>query len=109
MNENNAAEYVEWAMAIIRRWRDKGMELSYYSIANEPAGIAGPAGNPEYLRTILPKYTSISAELAAKITLPDITTDLTAADYNVWQEAALKYGLIKKKVDLTELDAGLNK
>ena len=73
MNENNAAEYVEWAMAIIRRWRDKGMELSYYSIANEPAGIAGPAGNPDYLRHVVTLLgRALKAEgFTTRIVVPD--------------------------------------
>jgi len=73
MTTDNALEYVEWAMAIMRRWRDNGMELSYYSIANEPAGIAGPAGNPQYLAhavTLLGR--AMKAEgFATKIVVPD--------------------------------------
>jgi len=37
MNESNPEEYVEWAFNIIKRWRNEGMELPYYSIANEPS------------------------------------------------------------------------
>ena len=36
MNESNPEEYVEWAMAILRRWRDQGVQMPYYSIVNEP-------------------------------------------------------------------------
>jgi O-Glycosyl hydrolase len=73
MNEDNAAEYVEWAMAIIRRWRDNGLELSYYSIANEPAGIGGPAGNAEYLRHVVTLLgRALKAEgFATRIVVPD--------------------------------------
>ncbi len=73
MNENNAAEYVEWAMAIIRRWRQNGVELSYYSIANEPAGIGGPAGNAEYLRHVVTLLgRALKAEgFATRIVVPD--------------------------------------
>lgn len=39
MTESSPAEYVEWAMAILRRWRDRGVEMPYYSVLNEP-------GNP---------------------------------------------------------------
>jgi O-glycosyl hydrolase len=40
MGESNPEEYVEWAMAILRRWRDQGVEMPYYSIVNEP-GFSG--------------------------------------------------------------------
>ena len=36
MNESTPpAEYVEWAMAILRRWRSQGLEMPYWSIVNE--------------------------------------------------------------------------
>jgi O-glycosyl hydrolase len=80
MNENNAAEYVEWAMAIIRRWRDKGLELPYYSIANEPAGIEGPAGNAEYLRHVVTLLgRALKAEnFATRIVIPDDVNPIEA-------------------------------
>lgn len=64
--------------------------------------------NPDYLREILPKYMGMKSELASKITLPTITTELTKADYQAWQDAALKFGLIQKRIDPAVLDAGLN-
>ena len=36
MSHSDPAEYVEWAMAIIRRWRTQGATLPYWSIVNEP-------------------------------------------------------------------------
>ena len=80
MTEDNALEYVEWAMAIMRRWRDKGLELSYYSIANEPAGIAGPAGNAEYLRHVVTLLgRALKAEgFATRIVIPDDVNPIEA-------------------------------
>ena len=36
MNESNPEEYAEWALAILLRWRQLGLELPFYSITNEP-------------------------------------------------------------------------
>jgi uncharacterized protein (TIGR03437 family) len=33
---NDVAEYAEWCMAILRRWRVLGLDLPYFSLANEP-------------------------------------------------------------------------
>jgi O-glycosyl hydrolase len=36
MNERNPDEYVEWALAVLLRWRQLGVELPFYSPLNEP-------------------------------------------------------------------------
>ncbi|MBI3412729.1 MAG: hypothetical protein HY051_01440 [Candidatus Aenigmarchaeota archaeon] len=36
MNTGNPEEYAEWAMAIVKRYRELGVEMPYYSIMNEP-------------------------------------------------------------------------
>ena len=41
MTEANPDEYVEWAMAILRRWRAQGVEMPFYSILNEPGNPRG--------------------------------------------------------------------
>lgn len=71
MSHENPAEYVEWAMAIIRRWRDQGATLPYWSIMNEP----GYAGNlsPAFIRDAV---KLIGAKLAAegiptRLVIPD--------------------------------------
>jgi O-glycosyl hydrolase len=73
MDESNPDEYVEWAMAIIRRWRDQGLELSYYSIANEPANHSGPARSAEYLREVVRLLGNAlkSDGFATRIVVPD--------------------------------------
>ena len=41
MNESNPDEYVEWAMVMLRHWRQRGLEMPYYSILNEPGFYGG--------------------------------------------------------------------
>ena len=40
MSASNPDEYVEWAMALLLRWRDLGLELPFYSPMNEPGNVA---------------------------------------------------------------------
>jgi len=44
--------------------------------------------HPGYARSVLPKYTAVSAKLAGKVTLPEFTTQITAADVLPWAKAA---------------------
>ena len=53
MNESNPEEYVEWAMAFLRRWRDQGLEMPYYSIMNEPGYRRGGIWSGEYIRDVI--------------------------------------------------------
>ncbi len=73
MNEANPEEYVEWAMAIIRRWRDQGAELPFYSIMNEPGYVRGGIWSGAYLRDVIKLLGSkLEAEgFATKIIAPD--------------------------------------
>lgn len=93
---------------VTTKWVDGHPAEAKAFIAAMKDAAAYLKANPDYLRKILPKYTSISEDLAGNITLPVITTELTADDYNVWQDAALKFRLIEKRVSPSELDAGLN-
>lgn len=52
MNETNPREYVEWAMAFLRRWRAQGVELPYYSVMNEP-GFARQQMSGPYMREVV--------------------------------------------------------
>jgi NitT/TauT family transport system substrate-binding protein len=56
------------------------------------------AAHPGYLASILPKYTSVSASMARKVTLPDFTTSLTPADVAPWSRAAARYGITHSAV-----------
>ena len=53
ITEANPEEYVEWAMAIIRRWRDQGITLPYYSVMNEPGFPDDSVWSAEYIRDVI--------------------------------------------------------
>jgi O-glycosyl hydrolase len=77
------AEYAEWAMAMLRRWRDRGYEPPYYALLNEPgyygrkvtawqgAGSYGFSG--EYLRDAAKLLGAKlrSEGFATKLVIPD--------------------------------------
>ena len=52
MSETNPREYVEWAMAFLRRWRAQGVEMPYYSVMNEP-GYARQQMSGAYMREVI--------------------------------------------------------
>lgn len=45
------AEYTEWAMTVMRRWRALGVDLPYYSVVNEPGGEQDVSG--EFIRDVI--------------------------------------------------------
>jgi NitT/TauT family transport system substrate-binding protein len=51
------------------------------------------AAHPGYLASILPRYASVSAQLASKVTLPDFTASIDAADIQPWARAAAQFKL----------------
>jgi O-glycosyl hydrolase len=73
MTESHPEEYVEWAMAIIRRWRDQGVELPYYSIINEPGFKRSGIWSGEYLRDVIKL-------LGPKLKAEGLSTVLVAPD-----------------------------
>ena len=53
MTESNPAEYAEWLMVMLRHWRDRGYELPYVSLKNEPGSAAsGGVWSAAYLRDV---------------------------------------------------------
>lgn len=52
--DRDVAEYAEWSMAMIRRWRTLGVELPYFSPANEPGAESNPLSGP-FLRDLIKK------------------------------------------------------
>jgi NitT/TauT family transport system substrate-binding protein len=56
------------------------------------------AAHPAYLPSILPRYTTVSAQMAKQVTLPDFTTALTAADVEPWARAAAQYKITRSLV-----------
>jgi O-glycosyl hydrolase len=83
MNESNPDEYVEWAMAINRHWRAAGLELSYFSLANEPTLRGLPLRSGAYLLSLVKKLgQKLRAEgFATKIVIPDDVHPSTSASY----------------------------
>ncbi len=73
MTEAEPAEYAEWAFAIIKRWRDQGVELPLYSIVNEPGYAFSGIWSGEFLRDCIkllgPKLDS--AGMITRIVIPD--------------------------------------
>jgi hypothetical protein len=74
-NDSNPAEYVEWAMTIMNRWKSQGVELPYYSIENEPgyAGNGASILSGAYMRDVIkilgPKMQAQG--MKTKIVIPD--------------------------------------
>jgi glucosylceramidase len=79
MSESNPEEYVEWAMAILRRWRDQGVEMPYYSIVNEPGYTGSGIWSAEWLRSTTKLLgAKLRAEgFSTKLVIPD---DVSAAE-----------------------------
>ena len=74
MTSSNPAEYAEWVMVMLRHWRDRGYELPYYSLKNEPGSAAGGAvWSGEYLRDVTKILGArIKAEgLKTKLVVPE--------------------------------------
>ncbi len=71
MSHDNPAEYVEWAMAIIRRWRDQGATLPYWSLVNEPGYRGGLSG--AFIRDAVKLLgAKLAAEgIATRLVIPD--------------------------------------
>jgi len=74
MNESNPDEYVEWAMVMLRHWRQQGLEMPYFSIMNEPGYYGGQKSwSGAWLRDVTKR---LGARLAAekfrtKLVVPD--------------------------------------
>lgn len=116
MTESNPEEYVEWAMAILRRWRDQGLEMPYYSIINEPGYVRSGIWSAQYLTTVT---KLLGAKLRAegfrtKLVIPDdvspaeayrraavILADATARQY----VGAIAYHLYDNRADRDRLKA----
>lgn len=74
MTEANPEEYAEWAMVMLRHWRDRGLEMPYYSLKNEPGVATSSAAlSAQYLLAVTKLLGArIKAEgLKTKLVLPD--------------------------------------
>ncbi len=73
MTESNPEEYVEWALAILLRWREAGMEVPFYSIVNEPSYRRGGIWSATWLTRVVKSLgRRIRAEaLRTMLVIPD--------------------------------------
>ncbi len=80
MSHSDPAEYVEWAMAIIRRWRSQGATLPYWSIINEPGYAADLS--PAFIRDAVKQIgAKLAAEgIATRMVIPDDADPVVALD-----------------------------
>jgi len=53
MTDTNPREYVEWAMAILRRWREFGLKMPYYSVINEPGHPRSGLWSGQYILDVI--------------------------------------------------------
>ena len=77
MTESNPAEYAEWLLVMLRHWRERGYELPYVSLKNEPGSAAsGGVWSAAFLRDVTKLLGArIKAEgMKTKIVLPDDVT-----------------------------------
>lgn len=78
MNETNPEEYVEWAFNILKRWQDEGMELPYYSIANEPG-----YSNEYFLKVVVLLGRKLKEQgFKTKLVIPDAINPESAYKYS---------------------------
>jgi O-glycosyl hydrolase len=73
MTEANPEEYAEWVMVMLRHWRDRGYEMPYYSLKNEPGSTTSGVVSGAYLRDVAKILgPRMQAEgLKTKLVLPD--------------------------------------
>jgi O-glycosyl hydrolase len=73
MAEDNPDEYVEWALAILLRWRELGLEMPYFSVINEPGHPFSGLWSPEWMQTVVKRLgVRMRTEgLRTKLVIPD--------------------------------------
>jgi O-glycosyl hydrolase len=81
MNESNPDEYVEWAMVMLRHWRQQGLEMPYFSLMNEPGYYQGlKSWSGAWLRDVAKRLGArLRAErFATKLVVPDDVSPVAA-------------------------------
>jgi hypothetical protein len=73
MTESNPTEYVEWALALLRRWRTQGVEMPYFSILNEPGYVRSGIWSGQWIR-------DVTKLLGAKLEADGFSTKLVVPD-----------------------------
>ena len=92
MTPSNPAEYAEWAMVMLRHWKDRGYEMPYFSLENEPGSAAGGNLSGTYLRDVV-------KILGARIKAEGLKTKLVVPDDVSPQEAAARLQIILADAD----------
>lgn len=59
--------------------------------------------NPDVTRAILDDYTQIDADIKSKMTLPRFKPEINEKSVQLLADLALKYGLVKEDVDISQL------
>lgn len=80
MSSGDVAEYVEWALAIIRHWNTAGTPLTYWSIFNEPESFQGiTTRSGEFIRDAIKAIgpVLVTEGIPTKLVIPD---DVTPGD-----------------------------
>lgn len=97
--------YACWMVSSTWLSRHKGVASRFTAALNEADQYM--AAHPEYLSSILPKYTKVSSQLAARVTLPDFTTTMTPADVQPWSQAAAQFKVTDSVVPSSSIIASL--
>jgi O-glycosyl hydrolase len=92
MSSSNPAEYAEWAMAMLRHWKDRGYEMPYFALENEPGSAAGGALSATYLRDAIKL-------LGARMKAEGMKTKLVVPDDASPQEAYARLQVILADAD----------
>lgn len=88
MDEEDPEEYVEWAMAMLEHWRDRGAEPPFFSPLNEPATNRAGNRSAEWLVEVVSLLGERmdAAGLRTKLVIPD---DLNPAEAHARAAAVL--------------------
>jgi O-glycosyl hydrolase len=72
-SEERPKEYADWAMSVVRRWRELGLELPYYAVVNEPGFRRSGIWPGAFLRDVIKAMgPRLRAEgFATRFVLPD--------------------------------------
>lgn len=79
ITERNPDEYVEWALAILLRWRELGQEPPFFSIINEPGNRDVHFWSGQWMRTVVKRLgiRMRAAGIKTQLVIPD---DINAAE-----------------------------
>jgi NitT/TauT family transport system substrate-binding protein len=80
------------------KWLSGHRTLAVRFVAALKQADAYMAAHPAYLRSILPRYTSVSPALAKQVVLPTFNTALSAANVKPWADAAAKFKITSSPV-----------